>query len=159
MKFKILIFLMSILFLNGTLNAQKTIKLESDFDKIIVSPHIEAIFKKGDEPSIEILDINVPVQKFSYELYKGTLQVYLEGAKTYTKNKKIMIRNAERKVPLYKGRVAKVIITYTEVKIFSLRGEEKISFQTPLIKKECTLRIYGKYEVTINTVDEDRVDV
>ena len=159
MKFKILIFLMSILFLNGTLNAQKTIKLESDFDKIIVSPHIEAIFKKGDEPSIEILDINVPVQKFSYELYKGTLQVYLEGAKTYTKNKKIMIRNAERKVHLYKGRVAKVIITYTEVKIFSLRGEEKISFQTPLIKKECTLRIYGKSEVTINTVDVDRLDV
>ena len=159
MKFKILIFLMSLLFLNGNLSAQKTIKLESDFDKIIVSPHIEVIFKKGNEPSIEILDINVPVQKFSYELYKGTLQVYLEGAKTYTKNKKIMIRNAERKVPLYKGRVAKVIITYTEVKIFSLRGEEKISFQTPLIQRECILRIYGKSEVTINTVDVDRLDV
>jgi hypothetical protein len=159
MKFKILIFLMSLLFLNGNLSAQKTIKLESDFDKIIVSPHIEVIFKKGNEPSIEILDINVPVQKFSYELYRGTLQVYLEGAKTYTKNKKIMIRNAERKVPLYKNRVAKVIITYSDVKIFSLRGEEKISFQTPLIQRECTLRIYGKSEVTINTVEVDRLDV
>ena len=159
MKFKILFFLMSLLFLNSNLHAQKTINLDSDFDKIVVSPHIEAIFKKGNEPSIEIVNINVPIEKFSYELYKGTLQVYLEGAKTYTKNKKIVIRNAERKVPLYKGRVAKVIITYTDVKIFSLRGEEKINFQTPLVQRECTLRIYGKSEVTINTVEVDRLDV
>jgi hypothetical protein len=159
MKFKILIFLMSLLFLNSNLNAQKTIKLESDFDKIIVSPHIEAIFKKGSEPSIEIVDINVPVEKFKYELNRGILQIYLEGAKTYTKNKKIVIRNSERKVPFYKGRVVKVIITYADVKIFSLRGEEKITFQTPLIQRECTLRIYGKSEVTINTVEVDRLGV
>ncbi|MFT6066509.1 MAG: hypothetical protein ACJAYY_002015 [Paraglaciecola sp.] len=143
----------------SNLNAQKIIKLDSDFDKIIVSPHIEAVFKKGNELSIDIVDINVPIEKFNYELYKGTLQVYLEGAKTYTKNKKIVIRNTERNVPLYKGRIAKVIITYTDVKIFSLRGEEKISFQTPLIQKECTLRIYGKSEVMINTLEVDRLDV
>lgn len=159
MKFKSIIFFMSLLFLNSNLTAQKTIKLESDFDKIIVSPHLEVIFKKGDTPTIEILDINIPMEKFRYELNKGTLQVYLEGAKTYTKNKKIVVRNTERKVPLYKGRVAKVIVTYTDVKIFSLRGEEKITFQTPLIQKECVLRIYGKSEVTINTVALDRLDV
>jgi hypothetical protein len=150
---------MSLLCMCSNLNAQKTIKLDIDFDKIIVSPHIEAVFKKGNELSIDIVDINVPIEKFNYELYKGTLQVYLEGAKTYTKNKKIVIRNTERNVPLYKGRIAKVIITYTDVKIFSLRGEEKISFQTPLIQKECTLRIYGKSEVMINTLEVDRLDV
>ena len=150
---------MSLLCMYSNLNAQKIIKLDSDFDKIIVSPHIEAVFKKGNELSIDIVDINVPIEKFNYELYKGTLQVYLEGAKTYTKNKKIVIRNTERNVPLYKGKIAKVIITYTDVKIFSLRGEEKISFQTPLIQKECTLRIYGKSEVMINTLEVDRLDV
>ena len=150
---------MSLLCMYSNLNAQKIIKLDSDFDKIIVSPHIEAVFKKGNELSIDIVDINVPIEKFNYELYKGTLQVYLEGAKTYTKNKKIVIRNTERNVPLYKVRIAKVIITYTDVKIFSLRGEEKISFQTPLIQKECTLRIYGKSEVMINTLEVDRLDV
>jgi hypothetical protein len=159
MKFKLSILFMSLLCMCSNLNAQKTIKLDIDFDKIIVSPHIEAVFKKGNELSIDIVDINVPIEKFNYELYKGTLQVYLEGAKTYTKNKKIVIRNTERNVPLYKGRIAKVIITYTDVKIFSLRGEEKISFQTPLIQKECTLRIYGKSEVTINTLEVDRLDV
>lgn len=159
MKFKSIIFLMSLLFLNSNLNAQKTIKLEADFDKIIVSPHIEVIFKKGDKPAIEIMDINIPIEKFHYELNKGTLQVYLEGAKTYTKNKKIVLRETERKVPLYKGTVAKIIMTYTDVKIFSLRGEEKIMFQTPLIQRECVLRIYGKSEVTMNTIKLDGLDV
>ena len=159
MKLKLIILFASFLFVNSSLNAQTTIKLKSDFDKIIVSPHIETIFKKGTEPSIVIVDINVPVEKFKYEVNRGTLQIYLEGAKTYTKHKKIVIRNAERKVPLYRGRVAKVIITYADVKIFSLRGEEKMTFQTPLVQKQCKLRIYGKSEVTMHTVEVDRLEV
>ena len=159
MKLKLIILFASFLFVNSSLIAQKTIKFKQLFDKIIVSPHIEAIFKKGNEPSIVIEDINVPIEKFKYELDKGTLQVYLEGAKTYTKNKKIVTRNSERKVPRYRGRVAKVIITYADVEIFSLRGEEKITFQTPLVQKECKLRIYGKSEVTINAIEVDKLHV
>jgi hypothetical protein len=159
MKFKLIIFFLSILFINNNLNAQKTIKLDESFDKIIVSPHIEAVFKKGNEQSIEIEDINVPIEKFNYELEKGTLQVYLEGAKTYTKNKKIIIRDSEMKVPLYKGRVVKLIITYVDVNTFSLRGEEKITFKTPLIQDECTLRVYGKSEVKINEIEVNRLSV
>jgi hypothetical protein len=159
MKIKLILFLMSLLLINSSLNAQKIIKLNRSFDKIIVSPHIEVTFKKGNEPSIIIVDINVPLEKFKYELEKGTLQVYLEGAKTYTKNKKIVTRNVERKVPLYKNRVVKLIITYVDINIFSLRGEEKITFQTPLIQQECKLRIYGKSEVTINEIKVDKLDV
>jgi hypothetical protein len=159
MKIKLITLLTSLLFLNGNLNAQETIKLETSFDKIIVSPHIEAIFKKGNTASIEIVDISVPVEKFTYELNKGTLQVYLEGAKTYTKNKKIVVRDFETKVPLYNGRVVKVIITYVDVNTFSLRGEEKITFQTPLIQDDCKLLIYGKSEVTINTIEVDNLSV
>lgn len=159
MKLKSLIYLMLLLFINSNLTAQKTIKLNSDFDKIIVSPHIETIFKKGKEPSIVIQDINVPIEKFKYELNKGTLQVYLEGAKTYTKNKKTEKSYYKRKVPLYKNRVVTLIITYVDVNTFSLRGEEKINFQTPLIQNECKLLIYGKSEVTINTVKLDKLDV
>jgi hypothetical protein len=159
MKLKLIIFFTSLLFVNSSLNAQSKIKLKQPFDKIIVSPHIEAVFKKGSEPSIEIVDINVPVEKFKYELHKGILQIFLEGAKTYTKNKKEVVRNSKRKVPLYRGRVVKVIITYVDVKIFSLRGEEKIIFQTPLVQKECILRIYGKSEVTINSIEVDKLNV
>lgn len=159
MKFKWMLFLIFLQITISTLNAQKTIKLDAYFDKIIVSPHIEAVFIKGTEQSIEIEDINVPIEKFNYELEKGTLQVYLEGAKTYTKNKKIIVRNSELKVPLYKGRVVKVIITYIDINTFSLRGEEKTTFKTPLIQDHCKLLIYGKSEVTINKIEVDNLNV
>jgi hypothetical protein len=159
MKLKPLICFVFMLLINSNLKAQETIKLNADFDKIIVSPHIETIFKKGKEPSIVIQDINVPIEKFKYELKKGTLQVYLEGAKTYTKNKKTDNSYYKRKVPLYKNRVVTLIITYVDVETFSLRGEEKLTFETPLIQNECKLLIYGKSEVTINTVKVDKLDV
>ncbi|PQJ80920.1 head GIN domain-containing protein [Polaribacter porphyrae] len=159
MKFKTITFFAMIICVCVNLNAQEIIKLNKKFDKIIVSPHIEAVFVKGTKPSIEITDITVPKEKFKYELKKGTLHVYLEGAKTYTKNKKIIINNSKMKVPLYKNRVVRLIITYTDVAIFSLRGEEKITFQTPLNQNKCTLRIYGQSEVIINDITVDKLNV
>ena len=159
MKLKAIIFLLSILFFNNKTKAQEFIKLNDRFNKIIVSPHIEATFKKGKSASITIENISVPLEKFKYELNKGTLQVYLEGAKTYTKSKKIATKNYEKKVPLYNNRVVKVIITYIDVDLFSLRGEEKITFKTPINQQTCKLRIYGKSEVTINTINVDKLEV
>ncbi|MCH3885348.1 head GIN domain-containing protein [Tenacibaculum aquimarinum] len=159
MKFKIITLLLTLLFINGKLKAQETIELNASFDKVIVSPHIETVFIKGNQKSITIENISVPREKFKYELNKGTLQVYLEGAKTYTKNKKIVNGDYKTKVPLYKNKVVKVTITYTDVAIFSLRGEEKITFQSPLIQEACKLRIYGKSEVTINNIEVDKLNV
>ena len=159
MKFKSIIFLLLLFLLNNNVKAQETIKLTTHFNKIIVSPHIEVLFKKGTTASIVVEDINVSREKFKYELNKGTLQVYLEGAKTYTKSKKILSKKYENKVPLYKNRVATAIITYVDVDLFSLRGEEKITFQSPLNQKECKLRIYGKSEVTINSIDVGKFEV
>jgi len=159
MKLTTMPFLIVILFITSSLSAQKTIKLEQSFDKVIVSPHIETIFKKGNEASIEIENIKVPMEKFQYEINNGTLQVYLEGAKTYTKNKKIIINETKMSVPLYKNTVVKLVITYTNVEVFSLRGEEKITFQTPLKQDECTFRIYGQSDVTINNIDVDELTI
>lgn len=159
MKFRLFILSISLLFINTNLVAQKTINIKENFDKIIVSPHIEAVFKKGNKTSIEIENITVPEEKFQYEIENGTLQVYLKGAKTYTKNKKIIIKNQKRKVPLYKNRVVTLTITYKDVDTFSLRGEQKITFKSPLNQESCKLRIYGESEVKINFIDVEKLYV
>ncbi len=128
---------------------EKTITPNEDFDKIIVSPHIEVEFVEGTTPKIEVLEMTVPVEKFNYEIVNKTLQVYLDGAKTVTKHKKYKNNGWKQKIPIYKNTVAKVKITYTKVNVFSLRGEEKITFESPLDQEACTLRIYGESEVLI----------
>jgi hypothetical protein len=130
----------------------KTITLSKSFDKIIVSPHIEAVFVQGDTPSVQIESITEPVEKFKYEIENNILQVYLEGAKTYTENEKTYRNGRKFKKPIYKNTVAKVIITYSSVETFSVRGEEKITFQSPLHQDKCILRIYGESEVLIKDV-------
>lgn len=159
MKFTSTIFSVLIFSIVINLSAQENIALKTNFDKIIVSPHIEAVLIKADKPSIVIENISVPREKFKYEIENGTLQVYLEGAKTYTKNKKIVINDRKRKVPLYKNKVVTLIINYTDVEVFSLRGEEKITFETPINQEECKLRIYGDSEVTVKSIEVEKLNV
>lgn len=159
MKNAIATFFTLFLFVAHNITAQETINITNNFDKIIVSPHIEAVFVKGNKPSVVIENISVPREKFKYEINNETLQVYLEGAKTYTKNKNIVVNNRKRKVPLYKNKVVTVTITYTDVEIFSVRGEEKITFETPIKQEQCKLRIYGQSEVTINNIEVEKLNV
>ena len=130
----------------------KTITLSKSFDKIIVSPHIEAVFVQGDTPSIQVESLTITAEKFKYEIVNNILQVYLEGAKTVTENEKTYKNGRKFKKPIYKNTVAKVIITYFSIETFSVRGEEKITFQSPLDQDKCVLRIYGKSEVFIKDV-------
>ena len=141
--------LLSILTIGITAAQEKTIELTDNFDKIIVSPHIEVEFIKGNRPKIEVFEATIPVDKFNYEVSNNTLQVYLENAKTVTKHKKYKHDGRKQKIPIYKNRIVKVKITYTDVDVFSLRGEEKITFESPLEQDDCTLRIYGESEVLV----------
>ena len=144
------IFLFLTIFSMQLVTAQeKTISITDDYNKIIVSPHIEVEFVQGTKSSVEVQEITVGIDKFKYEIIDKTLQVYLEGAKTTTKHKKYKHNGYKQKVPLYKNTVAKIKITYAAVDIFSLRGEEKITFESPLEQEGCTLRIYGESEVLI----------
>jgi len=136
----------------STINAQsqeKNIPLNIDFDKIIVSPHIEVEFVQGDKAGIVINDITESMEKFQYEIKSGTLQVYLEGAKTTTKHEKVKHEDWEQRIPIYKNTVARITITYENVDTFSIRGEEKIAFSSPMKQDDLTLRIYGESEVSI----------
>ena len=157
--FKLIILICAVFSIQNSRAQEKTITLTNNFDKIIVSPHIEAIFIKGSKPSIEIQSIIVDENKLQYEIVNNVLQVYLEGAKTVTENEKIENNGWKQKIPIYKNTVAKVKITYASVDKFSLRGEEKITFETPLDQEKCTLRIYGESEVFIKEAKLDDLRV
>ncbi len=152
-NFKIILLLIISLLTDEAFGKEKVILLKENFNKVIVSPHIETIFVKGDVASITIKNINVPVEKFQYEIISNTLQVYLKGAKTITKNKKNEYKNFTIKKPIYKSTVARIIITYVNVDTFSLRGEEKINFLNDVNQPQCKLRVYGESEVIIDTIN------
>lgn len=142
---------LSILFLlsfNSLISQTKTFDVE-DFKKVIVSPHIEVTFKQGNKESVIIESILETIGKFNAEVKNKTLELYLDGAKVTTKSEK---EADNKRVPLYKGTVVKVIVIYKDAESFSLRGEERFLFESPINTQKITLNIYGESQVYLNDV-------
>ncbi|HEY4335234.1 MAG TPA: hypothetical protein VGM89_05035, partial [Puia sp.] len=65
--------------LAGSARAQSI--LVDRFDKVVISPYIQATFALGSEESVTINSIVVDSSKLHVETSGGTLRLYLEGAK------------------------------------------------------------------------------
>jgi len=153
--------LITFLFCSGYTAAQSKLKVvdTEPFEKVIISPHIEVIFKEGDKESVSIESITVPIEKLNIVVKNNTLNVYLDGAKTTTDKKKENINGNKRKTPIYKSTVVRAIITYKKINSLDLRGEEKFVFESNLISDKLRLKIYGESQVYLNEVDIKNLQV
>lgn len=130
----------------------QTIKTVQPFNKVIISPHIETTFVQGDEESVTILESTEPEDKINIEVDGNTLRVYLDDAKETTKHEKVTINGVKRKVPIYKGKVLTIQVTYKDIDELSLRGEQKTLCKSIIKTADFTLKIYGESQVTFNEV-------
>ena len=127
------------------------------FDKIVVSPHIQAIFVQGDNEKVQIESNTFSDDKINVEVNGKTLRIYLDGAKEVTKNEKVNKDGYKRSKSIYNGTVLKLTITYTNLKELSLRGEEKFICESPLKGDQFRLKIYGESQVYLNEVSLDEL--
>jgi len=135
---------------NVIISQSKTFDV-NPFDKVIISPHIEVVFKSGDKEAVIIESMTESIEKINVEVKGTTLQVYLDDAKTVTKSKKDDY-NTNYKNSIYSGTVVNATVIYKKVKTFSLRGEERFDFESPIDSKKLTLNIYGESQVYMDEV-------
>ncbi|CAL2102988.1 conserved protein of unknown function [Tenacibaculum sp. 190130A14a] len=135
------------------LGQSKTLTVEN-FKKVIVSPHIEVEFKKGTKESVEIIENH---SALNIDVKGKTLHLYLNDAKITSPTKKMKVNGYMQKVPIYKGRLVKAVITYKEVETFALRGEEDFYFASALEQDKLTLTVYGEPEVVIEKVQVNKM--
>lgn len=149
MKYYILTFLLSCVMLTGTAQTKKRV---DSFNKVIISPHIEAVLVQGDEPSVTIKECKVPEDKVNIEVKGNTLRVYLDDAKELTKREKVKRNRMKRKLPVYKGKVLTVTIVYRDLKALSVRGEQTILCESPITSEKFKLNLYGESIMIFNKV-------
>ncbi|WP_299364467.1 head GIN domain-containing protein [Winogradskyella sp.] len=137
----------------------QTKKIVDSFNKVIISPHIETIFVQGDEESVTILENTLSEDKVNIEVSSGTLRVYLDDAKITTKHKKVIKNGVKMKVPIYKGKVLAIKVTYKDIDNLSLRGEETTVCESSIDVEHFKLKMYGDSEVTFNKVNFRKFDV
>jgi hypothetical protein len=140
-----------LLFSNQSIAQSKVMDVET-FDKIVVSPHIEVIFRKGKKESVSVMSITVPIEKLNIDVKKNTLNLFLDGTKIIANTKKEYVNGYKTKTSIYKGTVARVIITYKNLNSLDLRGEERFEFESYINSKKLRLQIYGESQVYFNEV-------
>lgn len=131
--------------------AQETTTV-SHFDKVIVSPHVQATFTKGDKETVTILNCTANKDKVHIENNGKTLRVYLEGAKELNKSEKVEENGRKIKKDIYTGTVLTVAITYKALEDLSVRGEEMILLKSKLDQENFDLTIYGESNIQFNDV-------
>ena len=142
--------LISFFILNHT-TAQE-VKAVAQFNRVIISPHVQATFIKGNKESVTIESCTVGKDKINVESNGKTLRVYLEGAKEITKNNKEYENGHQISKSLYKGTVLIVTVTYKTLDELSVRGEETILLKSKLDQADFGLTVYGTGKVYINEV-------
>ena len=148
----------SLLLISELLLAQ-TKQTVTTFDKVIISPHIETTFVQGNVESVTILESTVPEDKINIEVKNKTLRVYLDDAKETTKQEQVKKNGVTMKVPIYKGKVLTIIVTYKTLEELSLRGEQRTFCEGAMDSKRFKLKIYGESQVTFNEVNFSEFDV
>lgn len=140
---------LTVLFLAAfaTMQAQQTVDVDP-FNKVIISPHIEVNFVEGNQESVTVHSNKEDESKLNIEVKGKTLRVYLDGAKDIPKQKKVRENGRKYTRSLYQGTVVTATVTYVKVDEYSLRGEEDITFESPIDQKELRLKIYGESEVS-----------
>ncbi len=144
--------LMLLTTLLSELYAQLETRTVKSFEKVIVSPHIEVAFEEGGLEQVTIEDADIPLEKIKIEVNGKTLRIYLEDAKFLTKNRKYKSEYGKTKRPIYQGTEATVLVHYKTLKRLSVRGEQQITLNSPIVQQKFRLVLYGESEVIFSKV-------
>jgi len=122
------------------------------FHKVIVSPYIQVTFIQGDEESVTINHSIVDINKLHVEVHRGTLRLYLDGAKNLPHDQWDGNDGNRQGHRLYPRHAIIATVVYKKLDALSLRGEESFLVQSPLSVKRFHLRAYGETAVTLTEV-------
>ncbi|MGH1386766.1 GIN domain-containing protein [Kordia sp.] len=144
-------------FKNDTLEQSKTIAV-NHFDKVVVSPHIQAVFKQGDQESITIEELTISSEKMNVEVSDNVLKVFLHKAEAEVSMDDDQSVNWEDN-SIYSGTIAKIVITYKDLGKLALVGEEKFTFVDKIQQKDIKLKLIGKTKIYIKDAEIENLDI
>jgi len=154
----VLLAVLSGLFYTTNVVAQSELIEVERFDEVVISPHIEVVFREGNESSVVIEEIEVPMNELNVTVSDKKLHLYLDDAKITSPPLKDQIRG-NCTLDYYDGTIVRAIVTYERLESVDLRGEQKFVFESKIDARKLRLKLYGETEVLLNKVDIDDLRV
>lgn len=116
------------------------------FTKIIASPRISVILKKGEKESIRMATSHVDPVKVNVRVTGNTLRIYLDHARITEKQERI----GHSRQSIYRDASVTAYITYRELKGLEIRGEEELSCGDEIVTPKLKLKAYGESEIRLS---------
>jgi hypothetical protein len=152
-------FTLLFLFVSLTLAAQAQEEIQKDlkpFTRIIASPRVNLILKKGNSESIRLVYHDVSRSKINIEVHRKTLHIYLDHARkveqtaAYTDNHHYNSRRS-----IYDGVSITAYVTYKDIESLEIRGNQALTCDDALESDEFRLKAYGENEITLASLKTD----
>lgn len=152
MKNRILLSLIAISCISATLLAQTSNVINKDlraFTRIIASPKVNVILKKGDKERIELTYSGVSADKINIDVSGRTLHIYLDGARKVERRIEDHGDRFRQYRNMYEGASITAYVTYRELDELEIRGNQELTCNDPIESPEFTLRAYGENDITL----------
>lgn len=119
------------------------------FKKIIASPRINLILKKGDHESIRVVYDGVNKSNINIEVHGKTLSIYLDRARKVEKPSPRKDRYGTFNTMMYERAVITAYVTYKELEGLEIRGNQELTCNDAIESEEFRLKAYGENEITL----------
>ena len=103
------------------------------------------------------LSLSTNSEKIIYRIIGKTLEIYLEGAKTYDKTIKVHNNGYKQNESYYKGAKVTAYITYKELVGLQLRGEQTAICKDSINAAQFKIKLYGENKVSFAYLNAQRI--
>ena len=121
------------------------------FTRVVASPRVNLVLSKGAQESVRLVHHNVNEDKINITVTGKTLRIYLDDAKKYQKSQAQYSGNGHRK-NMYDEVSLTAYVTYRELDMVEIRGNQELSCEDPIESDAFTLRAYGENAISISSV-------
>ncbi len=150
---KYITFLLLLAPMSMVLQAQNSIDREvGDFDRLIVSPHIDVVLVQGDHPAVRVEYDNIDVHEINVDHSGNTLKLFLEHARIVEKTERSDMHYSRG---IYHDARVTAYVTFTALELLEVRGDQQITVESPIEAEQFRLRIYGENDVRMAAVKAD----
>ncbi len=123
-----------------------------DFDKIIISPHINIVLARGDNTSVTIESSDVDENKIVVNTDNDVLSIYLEGAKYHNKYEKNKQSDRKWKEDIYKNASVTAYITFDYLRTIEVRGDQFVKCKDKIDQNKLKVTLYGEVKFDFKEV-------
>lgn len=133
-------------------SAQEINRNVKHFTRVIASPRVNVILSKGDYESVRLVYENVSAHKINVDVNGKTLRIFLDNARKFERAKPNTNEDGAKE-SMYAGVSVTAYVTYRELELLEIRGNQELSCKDAIVSDAFTLRAYGENDIRLSSLE------